>query len=577
MALNATPKVADSLVDTGIPYREAIQPSGLLQSAAPLQALLLEQAAVLEAWDAQQCEQRNDLTLLLSELLRKGPAHVKLTHTESPSCRRATSFSDDGGNCGSSGSEVSVVLDSPLLVSMCGQHASAEPAQLRDRSSSVPMDMLTGMPARLPGLRLGRLVGRGSFGRVYRGSWEGRSVAVKVMRHEGSAANRLNALHEALVAQQVKHENVVATYRVHTVERPAGEEEWCLSRPESSQKLHGAAAAARSGNATSLAAAFPAAADGALTSERTGDAAVTSPFHVTFDRAASGCLEAAMQPLSRIARHMSLEPAGCSRDCVKTWWRSLSFGDPVPRMVDIVGSQAADEEQLQAYSMPTCLETPVDSEEAEVVVETLLLMELADLGSLDKYMLHARLKHNRVALIECLLDIAAGMAYLHSGNLLHGDLKTANVLLKSCAASPGNSRGFTSKIADFGLSRVVCDGATHVSTNSHGTVAYVAPEVLQRGVMAMPADVYSYSMLMLELWSGELVYKGVNIHQVMFQVFGGQKPDAPADMPADYRALMEDCWATDPAARPVFRDIHLRLRQMLADTCAATGEATPSK
>ncbi|CAL8465122.1 g4657 [Coccomyxa elongata] len=226
--------------------------------------------------------------------------------------------------------------------------------------------------------------------------------------------------------------------------------------------------------------------------------------------------------------------------------------------------------------MPTCLESCEDSAEADMCVETFLLMELADLGSLDKYMVHARLKHNWVGLIECLIDIAAGMGYLHSASLLHGDLKTANVLLKSCAPSPGNSRGFTCKIADFGLSRIVCDGATHVSTNSHGTIAYVAPEVLQRGVMAMPADVYSYSMLMLEVWNGELVYRGINIHQVLFQVFGGQKPDVPGDMPAEYRALMEDCWATDPAVRPTFRDILPRLRAMLADACAAADEATPS-
>lgn len=64
--------------------------------------------------------------------------------------------------------------------------------------------------------------------------------------------------------------------------------------------------------------------------------------------------------------------------------------------------------------------------------------------------------------------------------------------------------------------------------------------------------------------------------QVLFQVFGGQKPDVPEDMPADYRALMEDCWATNPAARPVFRDILLQLRHMLADTLAAAAEATPS-
>ena len=47
-----------------------------------------------------------------------------------------------------------------------------------------------------------------------------------------------------------------------------------------------------------------------------------------------------------------------------------------------------------------------------------------------------------------------------------------------------------------------------------GTVAYMSPEMLQRGAMAMPADVYSFAMIMLELWSGEIVYKGVNSHQV---------------------------------------------------------------
>ena len=73
------------------------------------------------------------------------------------------------------------------------------------------------------------------------------------------------------------------------------------------------------------------------------------------------------------------------------------FASAVPKMADTGGGQASGEEQPQTCSMPTCLESSEDSEEAEVVVETLLLMELADLGSLDKYMVHAHLKHNRVS------------------------------------------------------------------------------------------------------------------------------------------------------------------------------------
>ena len=58
-----------------------------------------------------------------------------------------------------------------------------------------------------------------------------------------------------------------------------------------------------------------------------------------------------------------------------------------------------------------------------------------------------------------------------------------------------------------------------------GTVAYMAPEVLQKGAMAMPADVYSFAMLMLELWTGCIVYSGINSHQVLTtSVWGPQKP-----------------------------------------------------
>lgn len=61
--------------------------------------------------------------------------------------------------------------------------------------------------------------------------------------------------------------------------------------------------------------------------------------------------------------------------------------------------------------------------------------------------------------------------------------------------------------------------------------------------------------------------------QVLYQVFGGHKPEVPDDMPADYRALMEDCWATAPAARPTFPAILERLQPMLADARTAIGRA----
>ena len=51
-----------------------------------------------------------------------------------------------------------------------------------------------------------------------------------------------------------------------------------------------------------------------------------------------------------------------------------------------------------------------------------------------------------------------------------------------------------------------------------GTVAYMAPEVLQTGSLSMAADVYSFAMIMLELWTGETIYKDFPAHQVCCEV-----------------------------------------------------------
>lgn len=51
--------------------------------------------------------------------------------------------------------------------------------------------------------------------------------------------------------------------------------------------------------------------------------------------------------------------------------------------------------------------------------------------------------------------------------------------------------------------------------------------------------------------------------QVLYSVFCGFRPPVPADMPAAYRALLEDCWAADAKLRPTFDDIIVRLASLL--------------
>ena len=73
-------------------------------------------------------------------------------------------------------------------------------------------------------------------------------------------------------------------------------------------------------------------------------------------------------------------------------------------------------------------------------------------------------------------EIAAAMTYLHSLDILHGDLTGGNILLVS---SNKDARMFIAKVADFGLSRVL--SAEAISTGTYGTVTHMPPELLTTG------------------------------------------------------------------------------------------------
>ena len=71
----------------------------------------------------------------------------------------------------------------------------------------------------------------------------------------------------------------------------------------------------------------------------------------------------------------------------------------------------------------------------------------------------------QVLIYKALLHIASGLDYLHSIGVVHGDLKTANVLLKGATKE---SRSTVYKIGDLGVSRLLDTNGGHVSTATHG-------------------------------------------------------------------------------------------------------------
>ncbi|EOY07816.1 LRR receptor-like serine/threonine-protein kinase isoform 2 [Theobroma cacao] len=97
------------------------------------------------------------------------------------------------------------------------------------------------------------------------------------------------------------------------------------------------------------------------------------------------------------------------------------------------------------------------------------------------------------------LGVARGLAYLHEEakpHIVHRDIKASNILL---------DQNLIPKVSDFGLSRILRDNVTHISTHVAGTLGYLAPEYAISGRLTRKTDVYSFGVLLLEIISGQTV------------------------------------------------------------------------
>jgi serine/threonine protein kinase len=183
-----------------------------------------------------------------------------------------------------------------------------------------------------------------------------------------------------------------------------------------------------------------------------------------------------------------------------------------------------------------------------------LLMELAPYGTLYD-LLHSikdchaeqRLKLTLIIMVQMLRDAASALHHLHKHNIVHGDVKTSNALVFD---------GNRIKICDFGLAKVSSSVASSAGdhTQSRGTPAYMAPEVLNGSSVTAESDVYSFSMMMYEVMFGIVPFAETAIHALHYQLSQGRRPDITGTLTDSGCALLipllQQCWQEEPNQRP---------------------------
>ncbi|EMS53604.1 Wall-associated receptor kinase 5 [Triticum urartu] len=129
----------------------------------------------------------------------------------------------------------------------------------------------------------------------------------------------------------------------------------------------------------------------------------------------------------------------------------------------------------------------------------MLVYEYVSNGTLYHF-IHGKELNNDTAL-DTLLRIAAesaeALAYMHtsaSPPILHGDVKTANILLDS---------NLTAKVSDFGASKLAPSDEVQIATLVQGTCGYLDPEYLMTCQLTDKSDVYSFGVVLLELLTGK--------------------------------------------------------------------------
>ncbi|KAL6644800.1 hypothetical protein ACP70R_016408 [Stipagrostis hirtigluma subsp. patula] len=167
-----------------------------------------------------------------------------------------------------------------------------------------------------------------------------------------------------------------------------------------------------------------------------------------------------------------------------------------------------------------------------------IFLELVTQGSLASLYQKYRLRDTHVSAYT--RQILNGLTYLHERNIVHRDIKCANILVHANGSV---------KLADFGLAKEITK--FNAIKSCKGTVYWMAPEVVNpKKTYGPAADIWSLGCTVLEMLTRQLPYPDLEWTQALYRIGKGEPPAIPSVLSRDARDFISQCVKPNPDDRP---------------------------
>lgn len=177
-----------------------------------------------------------------------------------------------------------------------------------------------------------------------------------------------------------------------------------------------------------------------------------------------------------------------------------------------------------------------------------IVMEFMPMGSLERVLHDDTIKLTWMTRYNLSCDISTGLAYLHNHDVLHRDLKSANILIYE------SEKKLHAKITDLGLSKHQTQENQTATSRTIGTYQWMAPDLFAEGkpVYTKQCDIYSTGIIFWEIATRARPFAEVkNTMIIPMRVGQGTLAlETPKNCPLSYATLMKRCWDLRAANRP---------------------------